>query len=162
MTGNPEHSRFTPCSDPRGGEIAGLVTTQPEPSVYAHPWYLLRSDMYGLPSRTNLDFIKGTTLLQACFGPHDLILKFDETVSISIWSSVAVGSLGTNLLRHTRFEEISQAILSLLNRQVLNVGWTPNGTVSLTFEGNDLLEVYDDSASYESYTISSPAGLIVV
>jgi hypothetical protein len=45
---------------------------------------------------------------------------------------------------------------------VLNVGWTPNGTVSLTFEDNDLLEIYDDSANYESYTISSPAGLIVV
>jgi hypothetical protein len=123
---------------------------------------LLRSARYGLPSGTSLDFIKGTTLRQACFGPHDLILKFDEPVSISIWSSIAVGPVGTNLLRHSRFEEISQAILNLLNRTVLNAGWTPNGTVSLTFEGSDLLEVYDDSANYESYTISALAGLIVV
>ena len=54
------------------------------------------------------------------------------------------------------------AFNSLLNRPVLNVGWTPNGAVSLTFEDNDLLEIYDDSANYESYTLSSPAGLIVV
>ena len=118
--------------------------------------------MYGLPSGTNLDFIKGATLVQACFGPHDLILNFHETVTISIWSSVAVGPVGTDLHRHTRFDEISQAILSLLNRTVLNVGWTPNGTLSLTFEGGDLLEIYDDSANFESYSISSPAGLIVV
>jgi len=122
--------------------------------------------MYGLPSGTSFDFIKGTTLIQACFGPHDLILNFHQTVSqtisISICSSLAVGRAGTNLLRHTSFEEIGREILSLLNRDVIDVGWTPDGTVSLTFEGNDLLEIYDDSANYESYTISSPAGLIVV
>ena len=122
--------------------------------------------MYGLPSDTNLDFLKSTTLIQACFGPHDLILNFhktvSQTVSISIYSSLAIGRAGTNLLRHTSFEEISHEVLSLLNKDVLNVGWTPDGTVSITFEGNDPLEIYDDSANYESYTISSPAGLIVV
>ena len=118
--------------------------------------------MYGLPSGTNLDFIKSTTLIQVCFGPFDLILNFHRDVSISIYSSIAVGPAGTNLLRHTSFEEIGREILSLLNRDVLNVEWSPNGTISLTFEGNDLLEIYDDSAHYESYTLSGPAGLIVV
>jgi hypothetical protein len=128
----------------------------------ATPGIRVRSVMYGLPSGTNLDFIKGAILVQACFEPHDLILNFHQNVSISICSSVAVGRAGTNPRRHTSFEEISREILSLLNRPVLNVGWAPNGTVSLTFEGNDLLELYDDSAGYESYTISSPTGLIVV
>ena len=122
--------------------------------------------MYGLPSGTNLDFIKSTTLIQVCFGPHDLILNFhltvSQTVSISIYSSLAVGRVGTNLLRHTSFEEISREILSLLNKEVLSVSWRPEGTVSLTFEGNDLLEIYDGSLNYESFTISGPAGLIVV
>jgi hypothetical protein len=118
--------------------------------------------MYGLPSGTNLDFIKDAILIQACFGPFDLILNFDQNVSISIWSSVAVGRIGTNLLRHKSSREISRKILRLLNRPVLNIEWTPSGTVSLKFEGNDLLEFYDDNEAYESYTISSPAGLIVV
>ena len=40
--------------------------------------------MSGLPSGTNLNFLKARTLLQACFGPHDLILNFDVNVSITI------------------------------------------------------------------------------
>jgi hypothetical protein len=118
--------------------------------------------MYGLPSGTNLDFIKNTILIQACFGPHDLILKFHQNVSISCYSSLAVGRTGTELIRHRSPKEISRKIIRLLNRPVLNIEWTPSGTVSLTFEGNDLLEIYDDNGPYESYTISSPAGLIVV
>jgi hypothetical protein len=118
--------------------------------------------MYGLASGTNLDFFKGKTLLQACFGPHDLILNFDEGVSISIYSSLAVGPRGTNLVRDSAFETVSQEILRLLNKQVTEVSWTQSGTFSLTFEGNNLLELYDDSPNYESYTISSSIGLLIV
>ena len=118
--------------------------------------------MYGLPSGTNLDFIKGTSLIQACFGPHDLVLNFDEKVSISISSSVAVGRVGTSPVRAAKFEAISHDILGLLNRAVQNVTWTQNGTVSLIFEGNELLEIYDDSTNYESYPVRGPMGLIVV
>ena len=118
--------------------------------------------MYGLRSGTDLSFLKGRTLLQACFGPHDLILNFDPNVSISIWSSLAVGQRGANLRRASAFMELSKEILGLLNKTVIEVSWTPEGTVSLTFEGDELLELYDDSTSYECYSISSPAGLLVV
>jgi hypothetical protein len=118
--------------------------------------------MYGLRSGADLNFLKGRTLLQACFGPHDLILNFDEDVSISIWSALAVGQSGANLQRHAAFAEVGQEVLRLLEKAVLEVGWTLSGTVSLTFEGDQLLELYDDNAGYESYAISSPAGLTVV
>jgi hypothetical protein len=118
--------------------------------------------MYGLRSDTNLNFLKGATLIQVCFGPHDLILNFTENVSISIYSAVSFGATGANPPRHTAYDQVSQGILRLLNKAVLDVGWTPDGMVSLTFEGNGVLEMYDDSTQYESYTIASPSGLIVV
>ena len=118
--------------------------------------------MYGLKSGTDLNFLKGRTLIQACFGPHDLILNFDENVSISIWSALSLGQSRARPQRHSAFAEVSREVLGLLEKEVLEVGWTPGGTVSLTFEGHQHLELYDDNAGYESYAISGPAGLIVV
>ncbi len=113
--------------------------------------------MYGLRSGTDLNFLKGRTLFQACFGPHDLILHFDENVSISIWSALAVGQSGSSLQRHSAFAEVCQEVLGLLEKAVHEVGWTPSGTLSLTFEGDQFLELYDDNVGYESYAISSPS-----
>jgi hypothetical protein len=118
--------------------------------------------MYGLPSNTQLDFFKGKTLLQACFGVHDLILNFTEKVSISIFSSVGVGLEGRDFDRHSGFNEVSRELLRFLNRAVVDVRWTSEGTVSLIFDEGDALQIYDDSPEYESYTITSPAGLLVV
>jgi hypothetical protein len=118
--------------------------------------------MYGLLSGADLNFLNGRMLLQACFGPHDLILNFDEHVSISIWSALAMGQSEARLRRHSAFAEVSREVLGLLEKTVIEVGWTPNGTLSLTFEGDQLLELYDDNVSYESYAVSGPAGLIVV
>jgi hypothetical protein len=120
------------------------------------------ADMYGLPSGTDLNFLKGRTLSQACFGPFDLILNFDENVSISIWSALSLGQSEASPRRHSAFAEVSREVLGLLEKAVLEVGWTPSGTVSLTFEGDQYLELYDDNVGYESYSISGPAGLIVV
>jgi hypothetical protein len=118
--------------------------------------------MYGLPPDTQIDFLQGKTLLQACFGANDLILNFTENISISIFSAIGVGLKGSNVDRHSKFEEVSRELLRLLNRVVAEVHWTPEGTVSLIFDEGSAVYIYDDSAGYESYTIAGPSGLLVV
>ena len=118
--------------------------------------------MYGLPQNTNLDFLKGETLIQACFGANDLILNFSGNVSIAIFSSVGLGVDSENMKRHTVFEEAAGEILALLSKDVAAVSWTPNGTITLRFDNGNVIEIYDDSASFESYTVTSSRGLIVV
>jgi len=118
--------------------------------------------MYGLPPNTQLDFLKGKALLQACFGANDLILNFTEDISISIFSSVGVSFGGGSLDKHSAFEEVSRELLQLLNREIVEVHWTPKGTVTLIFDEGGTVQIYDDSEHYESFTITSPSGLLVV
>jgi hypothetical protein len=87
--------------------------------------------MYGLRSGADLDFLKGRTLFQTCFGPHDLVLNFDEDASISIWSALAVGQSWANLQRRAAYVEVGQEVLRLLEKEVLEVGRTLSWTVSL-------------------------------
>jgi hypothetical protein len=118
--------------------------------------------MNGLPSDTQLDFFRGKTLTQACFGPYDLILNFEENISISIESSIGVSLAGEKLARLSNFGEASREILHLLNRSVEDVRWTCEGTITLIFGGGCVFQIYDDNADFESYTITSPIGLVVV
>jgi hypothetical protein len=111
--------------------------------------------MYGLPPNTNLDFLKGHTLIQVCFGENDLILNFSDSVSIAIFSSVAMN-------RHSAFREVAGELLVLLNKDVSNVRWTPEGTITLELDNGNAIQIYDDSPNFESYTISSSLGLLVV
>ena len=118
--------------------------------------------MYGLPSNANLSFFEGKTLLQACFGENDLILRFTGGISVAIYSCIGVGLAETQIQRVTAFEEAAVRILGLLNREVAGVSWTTEGTVSLSFEAGQIVELYDDSREFESYSISYPAGDLIV
>jgi Family of unknown function (DUF6188) len=118
--------------------------------------------MYGLPSNTNLDFLKGATLIQVCFGENDLILNFSDSVSIAIFSSVGVGVASSAMNKHSTFQEVAGELLALLNKVVSNVRWTPEGTITLELDNGNAIQIYDDSPSFESYTISSSLGLLVV
>jgi hypothetical protein len=69
---------------------------------------------------------------------------------------------GANLQLYSVFTELSQEVLGLLMRKVLEIDWTSSGTVPLMFEGDQILELFDDNLGYESYLIESPIGRIVV
>jgi hypothetical protein len=71
-----------------------------------------------------------------------------------------VGLDGSSFGKHAKFDEVSREILRFLNRAVLDVRWTPEGTVTLIFDEGGIVQIYDDSAEYESYTIKSPSGLV--
>jgi len=44
--------------------------------------------MHGLPKNIDLDFLKEKKLEQVCISSHQIILKFDEDISISIESVI--------------------------------------------------------------------------
>ena len=118
--------------------------------------------MYGLPANTNLDFLKGKTLIQACFGENDLILNFSENIAIAVFSSVGFIGDAENVKRHTAFADVSAEILSFLSKIVTDVCWTREGTVTLSFSNGREIQIYDDSESFESFTITSPQGQLIV
>ena len=118
--------------------------------------------MYGLPADTNLDFLKRATFVQACFGGNDLILNFTGNITISIFSTIGVGPRRDDLKKYSRFGDAAGEILGLLNMEVMSVDWSADGTVTLVLESGHVLQVYDDSTSFESFIIKSPLGQLIV
>jgi Family of unknown function (DUF6188) len=119
--------------------------------------------MYGLPSDPKLDVaLKGQTLVQVCVGTNDLFLNFSGDVSIGVYFCIASGSSHDTLVSRSDFVEASQDLLKVLSVDVREVTWNKNGTIMITFDTGFLIELHDDSQQFESYTIRTSSGLIVV
>ena len=120
------------------------------------------NNMYGLPQDVNLAFFNDKTLLQACFGAHELILNFDGDVSLTVTSSVSCVAPDGTMQRYDDFCQAAAEVLALLNRTVLFAEGDAAGTLTLRFDGGQKLVIYDDSKAYESYIIKNGGQIIVV
>jgi len=118
--------------------------------------------MYGLPRDVSLDFFPGKTLIQVCFGPHDLIFNFDGDVSVSVMSSVGYEGADGQRYHHDDYRQIAPIVLGLLNQSVTSATGDEAGTLTLKYSGGGTLHVYDDSSEYESYTIRNGEQMIIV
>lgn len=118
--------------------------------------------MYRLQSDPKIDVLKGETLIQVCFGENDLILNFSGDISIGTYSCIGIALDEQPARRYEDFSAISGDLLKLLSKEVASVSWTKEGTISITFSSGGVVEFYDDSQQFESYTITKPNGLVVV
>jgi hypothetical protein len=118
--------------------------------------------MYGLPSDPEIDVLKGQSLIQVCFGENDLFLNFSGNISVGTYSCIGLGSNGEDIAKISDFAKSSQTLLQLLSVSVSGVSWTKEGAISITFETGRIVEFYDDSQQFESYTIKLPGRSIVV
>jgi hypothetical protein len=126
--------------------------------------------MYGILADTDLSFLRGKTLVQVCFGPSDLQLRFAEDTRISVESSVGYGGADGQYEKRMIGEEPGLSnvledpcfLLHLLMKSVEAVSWTAEGTITLNFDGGFRLQIYDDSTQFESYNMGNGDQLIVV
>lgn len=119
--------------------------------------------MYGMKDSTNLDFMVGKVLDQVCFGLASVNLNFSGQVSVSIESEYEV------FVNHDGASSISseqktdrKSLLRLIGCDVCSVEKIGDGGVSISFSNGIKLCIYDSHDSFESYSISSPGGTIVV
>ncbi len=118
--------------------------------------------MYGLPKNLSLAFFHGRTLLQVCFGAHDLILNFDGDVSITVMSSVSCKAPDGTPQRHDDFRKVAPTVLAMLDLMIVSTQGDEAGALTLRFDNGGVLVIHDDSKEYESYTISNGGQIIVV
>jgi hypothetical protein len=118
--------------------------------------------MYGLPGNLELDFFRRKTLLQICIGRNDAIFNFDQSVSITVTSSVQLTSPDGNRERFENFPKAACALAGLANQIVLSARGNASGTLTLEFSDGSQLEIFDDSREFESYTIRNGEQLIIV
>ena len=117
--------------------------------------------MYGLRRNTDLSFFSGRTLVQMCFGMHDLVLNFDGSVSVTVTSRVEIGA-HDHSMQIEQFIQSAPVLLALVNRVVVTAVATEAGTLELGFDNGEVLRFVDDSHQYESYVVRSGQEVIVV
>ncbi len=118
--------------------------------------------MYGLPNDIDLGFFNDRTLVQVCFGAHDVIFNFDGDVSIVVTSSIGCADASGNVHRNDDFREIAPSVLGLLNQRISSAAGDDAGTLTMRYANGATVCVYDDSKDYESYTIKNGEQVIVV
>lgn len=118
--------------------------------------------MYGLPPDIDLTYFIGATLHQACFGANELILRFDQTISVTIESSFLVSVPGLNQEHFDDIRSSAGKIVRLIELTVVNATGASDGTLTLIFDGGYRIDVYDSSSRYESYQIEHDSQVTVI
>jgi len=118
--------------------------------------------MNRLPPDLDLSFFKDKPLIQICVGANELILNFDDSLSITVTSRIGfTGLLGA----HDTYEDFPRAapaVVVLLNDIVVTAEGDSTGTLTLTFRSGIKLAFYDTSDRFESYLVKNGDDVIVV
>jgi Family of unknown function (DUF6188) len=118
--------------------------------------------MYGLPSEESFGFFVGLILLQACFGRHEIILKFDADTAITIEGDLGILEPDGSERLVSDPRQAAGVIVSFITQSVTQVEPNSDGTLVLAFGSGWSLKVYDSSEHYESYQIKHGAKLYVI
>jgi hypothetical protein len=118
--------------------------------------------MYGLSQDINLDFLKNILLTEVVIGSNELVLRFENSISIYITSRCKLTAINAGDVEIDKYAESATELCQLLNLRIEKVAWEEDGTLALTFDKAAVLVVYDDSSEYESYIIKNKNTEIVV
>jgi hypothetical protein len=120
--------------------------------------------MYGLNTELDTKFFEGQRLIQVCFGKHDLILHFDETIRIEllVTSSISSATLGAELQRSHNFADHASTLLACLDFLTTSVRVLDTKTLRIEFSNDTTIEIHDDSEQFESFTIRYADKLMIV
>ncbi len=117
--------------------------------------------MYGLSADVDLQFIEGGTLIQACIGENEVVLRFDNDVSVMVASNVRLTHDGSSILIEDA-REVGRRVTELLGDQITSAQGSPDGTTTLRWARGAVLDLLDTWDAYESYTITHGDAVIVV
>lgn len=112
--------------------------------------------MHGLSTDVDLTFLNGRTLTSVHGDEYQVRLVFDDDVEASLECDCQVNGVLAPI------GEVSDALASLVGKRVLAATHAGNGGVRLAFGPEDEVVLLDSSEEYESYTITSKSGTIVV
>ena len=118
--------------------------------------------MYGLAKDLDLSFLKGRTLVQLCFGLHDMTFNFDGDLSIHVEVSIEIAMPTGEKLLLRNYAKAAEKISILLDDVIDSSSHTADGILNIDFIGGASLTIRDDNRRYESYIIRHAGREIVV
>jgi hypothetical protein len=118
--------------------------------------------MHGLPEDTDLTFFRGAALQQACVGQNEVILRLDPDIEVMVAGDIRMTSAaGVAQLSQTA-PRSGCLLVSLLGRVVEAAHPEADGSMKLTWNSGEIVEVLDSFPEFESYTVRSGERVIVV
>ena len=108
--------------------------------------------MFGLPPQTDLTFLGNSELLQVCIGLHQVIMRFDKEITISLECEYWVNGIVQDQM----------GVVGVLGHRITAVVQGEGGQITARFSSGSLLEFRDSNSCYESYQITAPGRHIVV
>lgn len=118
--------------------------------------------MFGLPSDIDLTFFNDRQLLQVCIGANEIILNFDDELSLTIESDMCYRTSAGEVRVFSNSVKAAATLVQLIDSTVQTAYRIEPGTLALRFSNGDTLEVLDSNADFESYQIGHGQRFIVV
>jgi hypothetical protein len=117
----------------------------------------------------DLHFLVRQALTQVAIGENEVILNSYASVQVStahvslmIASNVTVSTRESRSMTYEDAKSTGTAMLSLLGKQIVEAEGTAAGDLILTWSDGSRVEILNTWPTYESFTITHPAGIIVV
>jgi hypothetical protein len=111
--------------------------------------------MYGLPKDFDAAFLLNRKLEIVSFAEYTVYFGFADNVSVTVTSSFQ-----HQIGRRDQSAPIQQIplaeskLMQLIGHTVLHANGDSNGTLTITFDNDHTLRIFDDQPNYESYEIS--------
>jgi hypothetical protein len=118
--------------------------------------------MYGLENNVSLGFLKGRQLIQILVGAHQLILRFDKDVSISVEGDFDHKRGNHSLLTVARLPGAASTLLLLIGQTITTAENAGEGETRLHFSNGETLCLIDSNETGESYEIQGPEADVIV
>jgi hypothetical protein len=118
--------------------------------------------MFGLPADTDLSFLHGRQLTQVCVGQYQVLMHFDEEVSISVDSEIDISHEATAMADQSTSSANPGDLLPALGALVKNASAPGDGSLVISFDNGVVVKVLDSSLRYESYQIWNGSEIIIV
>jgi hypothetical protein len=121
--------------------------------------------MYGLPKDFDGSRLIGRFLEQICYGLHQIQLRFDQRLTISVESAFLYCDPSMREPKRINIpgEPAMQSdLLHLLHHTIVKAWGEDEGTLALEFDNHHILRCLEKDGPYESYQISMGEQLIIV
>lgn len=118
--------------------------------------------MFGLPADIDLTFFNARKLLQVCVGANEIILNFDDELSLTIESDICHRTSAGEVRAFSNSVEAAGTLVQLIDSTVQTAFRMEPGTLALRFSNGETLEVLDSNRDFESYQIGQGQRFIVV
>ena len=114
--------------------------------------------MHRIEKNTNLSALAGKSVEQICIGVHQVILRLEDDLYISIEGNFSFETQA----RQEDYRTSAKAFADLLDHRIVDAEVLCDDAVGFKFSNGTMLTIFDSSDYYESFQIKLPDRLLVV